>query len=446
MSLLAACAPPEDERQALVVQALVRADEVLLRTRPELMEGKFRRMAETPTTFFRGSLPLFVADWEAGRASSSGFLRDTLPVLGLGDPHPENFGLLAGRDGTFTFEPNDFDSVGPVPYLFDVRRLVTGLAVGARQRGPQLDGAALAYVAAAAYADALLAGDPPGAISEPGDSAVLADLFERAREDLGARSELQALTDGAQRFRRGVLDPTEPTALLAEVHPSLAELPAVVSRLASEGSVLDLVRQFGSGVASWPRLRFLVLLQGPTDAASDDVILELKELALAPTAGWYRPWAMAADTPTRVEAGLRRLWSRPDADPRWYTTSWQGLPLQVRTESEAHKGIRVARWSGRRGTQAELEKLAAVLGSVLARVHLASDADALATVRRQLARGPRAFAQEQANFAEVESAQALVDLGHFQRALESLGPRLGVTQDPRELPQGFAREIFGGPP
>ena len=59
---LAACAPPGDAREATLVQVLVKADEVVLRTRPQLVRGKFARMAASPFDFYRGSVPLFRAD------------------------------------------------------------------------------------------------------------------------------------------------------------------------------------------------------------------------------------------------------------------------------------------------------------------------------------------------------------------------------------------------
>lgn len=453
LCLLGCAAAPADPREAIVVQALVDADEVLLRTRPELMAGKYRRMAGTPFDFFRGNLPIAVADWEAGRTSGSGFGGTALPVLGLGDPHPENFGLLLGRDGTFTFEPNDFDGAGAVPFLFDVRRLVTGLAVATRARSPKASPELVARAAAEAWVTRFLAladGAAPEPITGAGDSKLLEDVFSRGRRDLLARAELRDLTvvdeHGARRFLRGAPDESEPTGVLEDLHPDLvASIPEALARLPNHGAILDVVRQLGSGVASWPRLRILVLLDGPTAARDDDVIVELKELTEAPTAAWFRPWAVATDTPQRVEAALRRAWFRPDADPRWHTTTWRGLPLQVRTESEANKGLKTSRWAGARAAEEELVKLGAVLGGLLARVHFTSSRAAVDEVRAQLLRDPERFALEQSNFAAVQSEAVLADYAVFLTALETLGPTLGVQPDVRELPVGLPREVFGAP-
>ncbi|MGV3624561.1 MAG: DUF2252 family protein, partial [Archangium sp.] len=272
LCLSACAASPVDPREAIVVQALVDADEVLLRTRPELMAGKYQRMSGTTFDFFRGSLAVAVADWEAGRTSRSGF-GNALPVSGLGDPHPENFGLLLGRDGTFTFEPNDFDSASLVPYLFDVRRLLAGLAVATRSSSPASAPDVVARAAAESYVSSFLGLSDgtltPSPITEAGDSRHLQDLFERGLRDLNARAELVDLTvideSGQRHFLRGPPNPNEPTEVFQDVHPDLlASIPELLTRLPERGAMLDVVRQFGSGVASWPRLRFLVLLDGPT--------------------------------------------------------------------------------------------------------------------------------------------------------------------------------------
>lgn len=444
--LAGACQAPFEARQATVVDVLVRADEVHLRTRPELVKGKFERMAKDPFAFFRGNLPLARRDWEAGRTSNSGFLSSTQPVFGLGDPHPENFGLLADRDGALTLEPNDFDAADSVPYLFDLRRLLTGLALGARLHG--LDPAPVAEAGARAYVQAFtqLPVDGPS-------SRIVEDLFRRGRRDLAVHAELDELTvvddSGQRRFRRGAPDPAEPTASLEDLPPEVvARIPEALGRLGSEASVKDAVRQFGSGVASWPRVRMLVLIEGATEALSDDVVLELKELPDSVLAGWYSPTRPAEDTPSRVEAACRRSWSRPDADPRWVATTWWGVPLQVRTEAEGQKPIRVSRWVGALGTVDEVSALAVVLSSTLARVHLANSAEVTGSVRRQLDRDPDAFVAEQTAFAAAESAVTLADAQRFSEAWVTLGPTLGVTSDPRELPaaESPAARLFGTPP
>src|SRR5687768_11644080 len=123
--LVVGCDRSDDARSAELVNVIVGADEALIRARPELCAGKYRRMAADPYAFFRGSLALWLHDLRLdteGAARSAYALDGPLP-LALGDPHPENFGVLEAGDGTLALEPNDFDAADRAPYLNDVRRL-----------------------------------------------------------------------------------------------------------------------------------------------------------------------------------------------------------------------------------------------------------------------------------------------------------------------------------
>jgi uncharacterized protein (DUF2252 family) len=140
--VLEACAPGAESREARVVEALTRADESLLRTRPLLVSGKYRRMSEDAVAYMRGSLAITVRDWSDGRpvATASRFAVASPRVPSLGDAHPENFGILwsAGPDLSLeeeaSFEPNDFDAADDLPYLVDLRVLAGRLQLRRRRR------------------------------------------------------------------------------------------------------------------------------------------------------------------------------------------------------------------------------------------------------------------------------------------------------------------------
>ncbi len=438
MASLAGCAAATQGRDAEIVGVITRADAVILETRPGLTAGKYEQMAATPFAYFRGSMAVERHDWERAVTSASAFDASAL-VTGVADPHPENFGILIARDGTAALEPNDLDATDRVPWLFEVRRLVAGLAVAAAMANPGIDVRSIGRASAQAYAEAITSAGVPLRLTDAGDSTVLADLFRRSARDFTSRAELNQLTelrDGARRFKRGQADG------LAGLPPvALAALPALVDR-AGQGTVIDAVRVYGSGIASFPRVRVDVLLSGATDSADDDVIVEVKELTVSPLAGWYGPALTARDAAERVEAGAHQVWARPDADAIFFGAQWLGLPVVVRTESEAFKGIRINRWEGDRGSQVELQRLAQVLGRLLARMHHAS-ASAIAA---EIARDPAAFADEQADFAVTRGAQIAADHALFAAALQQRGPTLGTPATPQTRPGTDVKLLFGDAP
>jgi uncharacterized protein (DUF2252 family) len=474
--LLQGCAEVAPEaRQAEVVSVLVAADQTLLRSRPALVAGKYARMARGLYDFFRGGLPVWAHDWRHDAAGGpSRFDVPGLLVPGLGDPHLENFGLLLAGDDTLALEPVDFDAADRYPYLWEVRRLLTSLVLACRLSNAE-DPAARAAAAAAAretaragaaaYAAtvrALAAGAPRERFDEAGGRPVLEDLFRRGREDAASREELEQLTvveAGRRRLRRGTPDPAEPEWVLQELpRHARAALPEALEAYRrslaappppAELALLDAVRELGSGVASWSRVRLLVLVRGPTDDPADDAILELKELFDSGAAGWLPPGVWHEDLPGRLIEMSRAMWSRPDADPRWSAGSWLGAAVQLRTECEANKTLRLRRLEGSRGTPEALRGLAEALGALLARVHAAPGVGgrtAVARIAAAVARDETGFADEQAAAATALADRVAADWELFRDALRSSGPTLGFrTSDPPTWPFE-QRELWGDPP
>ncbi|MBS2032378.1 MAG: DUF2252 family protein [Deltaproteobacteria bacterium] len=482
LALLAACGAPADARRREVVSAITAADAPLIRNRPELVAGKYQKMASDLVDYYRGVLPVYGHDWREGRSelSRSKFALDGPLVLSSSDPHPENFGTLRAADGTWALEPNDFDSADRLPYLWDVRRLCSGMVLVARQSNPDVPGARLAasddaqQIARAAvegYRDAILsmaAGGPRVRVVAGSDGDLItADLLQRSLKGWNGQSELTDETtldaNGVRHVIRGVPDPTTPTSAYADLPPeALATLPAALAQYASslevpvdpaELTLLDAAQEFGSGVASWPRVRVLALVRGPSDDPSDDFMLELKEMSDSGVGGWLPPGVVADTNPQRVLQSIHAGWGVPDADPRWGATSWLGFDMQVKTHSGGFKTFKVEKAIGALGTPASLERFARTLGGLVARVHASTPEtpDMAKRIAAVIGTDPEGFADEQAALAVSYEVQVEADWAGFSQSLQELGPTLGLTPDasehaPPELTQMFAPPSFGAAP
>ncbi|MEU6187886.1 DUF2252 domain-containing protein [Nocardia sp. NPDC047038] len=95
---------------------------------PELVPVRYGRMANSPFAFYRGAA-LVMAD-DLSRAPTTG-----LHTQLCGDAHLSNFGIFATPERRLTFDINDFDETYPGPFEWDVKRLVTSLAVAAGENG-----------------------------------------------------------------------------------------------------------------------------------------------------------------------------------------------------------------------------------------------------------------------------------------------------------------------
>lgn len=467
---VASCADvPEDAREDEVIAVIAQADEPVIRARPALTAGKYARMAGSPADFLRGALPLYRHDARAGTSavSVSRFALGVPLVPSIGDPHVENFGSLRAADGTLGLEPNDFDAADRAPYLWDVRRLATSVALAVLvTSGDELGARAATQATVAAYRAAIeqaAGGTPLGRVTAETapSSAILEDVFSRSARDQAVRRELvdfTEMTGGARRIRRGVADPEDPQNVHVELpRAAYGSLAAAIETWrgtllapppAEHVVVLDAVRVLGSGVASWPRVRVLLLVRGPTDAPDDDLLLELKELGDSGIGGLYPPGVYHDDVGRRVIESARAAWARPDAEPLWGVTHWLGLRCQIRLESEGQKNVRISRMVGDRGTPQAIEELGRVLGGIVARVH-SSGPEGLANARAVYGRvvsDPSFFVEEQTDVALAYARGTLVDHARFRRGLARRGPSLGIPFDPADAPRPDFAAVLGDPP
>lgn len=457
------CERGTDARASQLVSTLVRADYAAFRSRPTLVAAKLRRMRDGLYDYYRGTYPVFVRDALEGDPRASTQFAPSALVAGIGDAHPENVGVLLGADGILGLEFNDFDGSDHVPYAWDVRRLATGLAIAtdvsndddpSAREALQREAPSIAAAAVQGYLDALrlyVGGAARERVVSPTGAPNVDDLFRRGARDLARRDELSELTvlnNGVRRLVRGVPDPSSPDTVFVDLPlivrdalPSLFERyrsTLAVPRDAQYFTVLDAVRHYGSGVASLPRVRMLVLVRGPTDAAEDDVVLELKELGDSGAPGTVLPGVWADSVAQRVRSNAYLAWGTPEREPLWSAVEWLGVPVQVRLESAAEKTLRAARMTGALGTAESVRATARVLGALLARVH-ASTPEGLRTMSAVLtavsARGDEAFVREHVDASLSYAAQVRSDWSTFRSELALRGPLLGFAGEPDERPR-----------
>lgn len=108
------------ERQNFILKSFTDNYSDLIAADPNAWRGKFRKMAETPLAFYRGSAALFYADISQDRDP---FLNEkTSRVWIQGDLHAENFGTYMNSKGILVFDVNDFDEAYVAPFNWDVKR------------------------------------------------------------------------------------------------------------------------------------------------------------------------------------------------------------------------------------------------------------------------------------------------------------------------------------
>ena len=448
-------ANPDAGRQAWLVEQLVQDNLIWTSRDPALLASKYQKMAADPYDFMRGSLGVFYADLQrtSERRATTRFVSqaESGAILLVGDPHPENVGTFLpeapGADARselpgLVLDFNDLDGAAFGPWILDLRRAAVGLgALTLGLEGCELDCRADAVLALAEGYSAAVLGQDELSASRVADNITLR-LIEDTVEDGLERKRLDDLTavdaDGQRRFLLDEALDDEGAGLLALTEEEAAQLTRLVSglRLPPGARALDGARRYGSGVASSPAVRYVLLYDLGEDGDLDDELIQLREVTDPPTPPSLRPTlpGLFDSQADRAEQAPRLLWSSPRLDPHLDALSDGVMTFKALSYSSWFSGYDhgdVAEdWAEGKIGPADLAALARSVGVLLGEAHLraptASGEDPGPTLRAELTQP--GLADELLADAEADLTQLQADYAHFQAALADFGPCLGADE------------------
>jgi uncharacterized protein (DUF2252 family) len=277
-----------EERQTKIVDVLVDAFSGLMDADPEAFRQKFRKMAADPFAFYRGSACLFYADMEGEEDRWAD--ERTSRVWIQGDLHAENFGTYMAGDGVFVFDVNDFDEAYLGHFTWDLKRMVASVALLAWMKAiSDADIASLIETYVRAYVDqvgyfvesdrdheyALRLETTDGEIRE-----ILLETRLNTRVDL--LDDMTLIDENFERRFRlssGVreLDEAERGKAHAAFQAYLETIPETRRFRSLTYQVKDIVGRQGFGIGSAGLPAYNVLVEGPTQALENDVVLSMKQ-------------------------------------------------------------------------------------------------------------------------------------------------------------------------
>ncbi len=443
---LAGCGPGSDrDARAAWLQTTLIADNLdLLERDPDLVAEKLAKMSTGPYAFFRATAGQFVRDQalvrfapvedDAGAASAA--------VMLIGDPHLENIGSFRSSDGRVTLDFNDFDAARFGPWHFDLRRLALAFyALALEDDGLSELVERTTSALAGGYAEEIAALDG-GAPRSPivrgsGAGAIVEDVFRRAQRDGAADAPLDEYAPERTALARGVIQPRldqrfreDELADVSQEERSLIEhLLAGYSPELSAG-VLDVARQLGQGVASYPLLRYLVLL-APENAGQ--LLFELKEErdAFDLRAPQFPPRAFEHNAERTIV--IERRLSTANPDPLTGFAAAGAFSFRGRRVDGYQKSVRTARIeellaSGEFST-GDVVAFARTAGRLLAASHAggttAGGQPALPAIAAAIDGGSDALAAELDAFIAAYGPRFALDYQLYLELLDREGPRLG---------------------
>lgn len=283
ISLLSAESPAD--RQVFIVKSFTDNYGDLLAKDPGAWRGKFRKMAETPFAFYRGSAPLFYAD--LARDNDPFLNEKTSRVWIQGDLHAENFGTYMNGKGTLVFDVNDYDESYVAPFSWDVKRFCASLAlIGYQKAMSDADIREIVACGARSYAQQVArfaaGADKNFALTLDNTEGPLLQVLYNARQltRVGLLDMETEIKDGDRRFKktRSILPVDDVTRKKVEAAFAeyLTTIPQRKRRAIVNYEVKDIAQRLGLGIGSAGLTIYSVLLEGETQALENDILISMK--------------------------------------------------------------------------------------------------------------------------------------------------------------------------
>src|SRR5215212_2205171 len=372
-----------DGRQRQIVDVLMDAFSELMVADPDAFRQKFRKMAAGPFPFYRGSACLFYADMDGEEDRWAD--ERTSRVWIQGDLHAENFGTYMAGDGVFVFDVNDFDEAYLGHFTWDIKRMVASVALLAWMKAiSDADIASLIETYVRAYIDQVrffVESDRDHAYAlrlETTEDEIREILLEtrlNTRVDL-----LDGMTLIDENFERrfrlspGVreLDDAERDKAHAAFEAYLETIPETRRFRSLTYQVKDIVGRQGFGIGSAGLPAYNVLVEGPTQALENDVVLSMKQGNVAAPSRIVRDELMKRyfkHHGHRTAVSQRAL--QAHADPSLGYTEIDGVGFAV---SELSPYVEDLHWSDLT-EPGQMAPVLDYLGRATAKVHCVADKD-----------------------------------------------------------------------
>jgi uncharacterized protein (DUF2252 family) len=276
-----------DERSRRIVTVLANAFEDLIDADPRAFRRKFRKMAQDPFSFYRGSACLFYAD-VAGEDDRFADER-TSRVWIHGDLHAENYGTYVNDAGILVFDVNDFDEAYLGHFTWDLKRMAASLALLGFVKALSDEAIAEAIETyGRAYADQVMTfhegeADEEFHLTLDNTEGALHEVLQEAR--LQTRWQMLESLTHVQRHERvfkdgpGVrrLDDDERERVLAAYGDYLETIPEQKRQHSVSYDVKDVVGRVGFGIGSAGLPAYNLLVEGRSQALENDVVLSMKQ-------------------------------------------------------------------------------------------------------------------------------------------------------------------------
>jgi uncharacterized protein (DUF2252 family) len=417
-------------REKHIVEVLVDAFEDLIDADPRAFRRKFRKMAQDPFSFYRGSACLFYAD-VAGSEDRYADER-TSRVWIHGDLHAENYGTYVNDAGILVFDVNDFDEAYLGHFTWDLKRMAASLSLlGLVKALSDETISEMIETYGKAYADQVEAfhhgeEDEEFRLTLANTDGALCDVLQEARlQTRWHMLERVTQVQGHERFFKessGVrrLDDDEREAVMDAYRSYLETIPERKRQHSVSYEVKDVVGRVGFGIGSAGLPAYNLLVEGRSQALENDVVLSMKQGNIAAPSRVVddeRITSYFEHSGHRTAVSQRALQAHADPWLGWCELHGKGQVVQELSPYEADLS-----WDHLADPD-EILPLLSYLGQATAKIHCVSDAGS---------------AEELVDFETEEAIEAVID-DDLPTELAEFGAEYGeqVREDHRMFVDAF---------
>jgi uncharacterized protein (DUF2252 family) len=418
------------QRDKHIVEVLVDAFEDLIKADPRAFRRKFRKMAQDPFSFYRGSACLFYAD-VAGSDDRYADER-TSRVWIHGDLHAENYGTYVNDAGILVFDVNDFDEAYLGHFTWDLKRMAASLSLlGLVKALSDETIREMIETYGKAYANQVEAfhhgeEDEEFRLTLANTDGALYDVLQEAR--LQTRWHMLERVTQVQGHERsfkespGVrrLDDDEREAVMDAYRSYLETIPERKRQHSVSYEVKDVVGRVGFGIGSAGLPAYNLLVEGRSQALENDVVLSMKQGNIAAPSRVVddeRITRYFEHSGHRTAVSQRALQAHADPWLGWCDLHGKGQVVQELSPYEADLN-----WDDLADPE-EILPLLSYLGQATAKIHCVSD---------------EGSPEELVDFETEEAIEAVID-DQLPSELAEFGAEYGeqVREDHRMFVDAF---------
>ncbi|MHC5824429.1 MAG: DUF2252 domain-containing protein, partial [Nostoc sp.] len=268
---------------------------------PQELATKMQKMTVSPFVFYRGTAHIFYGDMQT--LPNSGFLNSSTSAIWLeGDMHIQNLGGIRDSNDHNVFDTTDFDEGYLGPYVWDLRRMAVSILLVAKENGfSSSDAQDIVRNFLDAYLNKM--SDFKGTNDElsyrlesSNTNGVVKDLIQKASDK--SRSSLLSNYTQLNNSNNRVFQTTSELQPISNstysdiagvISNYIASIPSSKRYNNSYYTIKDIRLKLGSGTGSLGKYRYYLLIEGPSLAADDDRILEMKQEGSSAVAMAFRP-------------------------------------------------------------------------------------------------------------------------------------------------------------